>query len=109
MASAPPPMPSWLDGQTPAAKRERAKKMEEIKMGVKRTTDGLRKARALEGFNLPDGERSSMAGNPPLLGSGTSSSSAVSLVQVPGSSSFAPPASPCTNEILPCEPVTLHP
>jgi len=42
--------PSWLDGQTPADKKERAQKMEEIRSGVKRTTDSLRRARALTGL-----------------------------------------------------------
>src|SRR5271156_6485869 len=43
--------PSWLDGTTVADKRERVQKLEEIRRGVKITTDSLRRSRALTGLS----------------------------------------------------------
>jgi hypothetical protein len=82
--------------------------MEEIRSGVKRTTDSLRRTRALSGLRQPGGERSSEVGHHSWLVTDTSSPSTVSLSQIPSSNGTAPTASPSITRLSPCDPAELH-
>jgi C6 transcription factor Pro1 len=83
--------------------------MEEIRRGVKRTTDGLRRARALTGLRRR-GQNEVEDGVMERVGqSGISCPETLSVSQIPGSSNSALLGRPGTTRLFPCEVTVLHP